>query len=131
MDKEKLEQLLYNEKFVKKLLSLETGEKVREELYKKGIKLRPEDMDDFAKAILYVIEQKGKIELNDNDLDTVSGGYFNSLTENQKQFEDSARIVINNINILINDSGKSFIPQNIPWIKQYSTDRPHKTSPTI
>lgn len=109
MNKEKLEELLANEKFVRKLISLETGEQVRGVLYKKGVKLRPEDMEDFAKAIIYVLEHRGNKKLDNCELENVSGG-TTELTASQKEFEDLAKIIINKFDEPLN-------LKNILWLK--------------
>lgn len=109
MNKEKLEELLANEKFVRKLISLETGEQVRGVLYKKGVKLRPEDMEDFAKAIIYVLEHQGNKKLDNCELENVSGG-TTELTENQKEFKSLAETIVNKFDEPLN-------LKNILWLK--------------
>jgi NTP pyrophosphatase (non-canonical NTP hydrolase) len=61
-----------NKAFVQRLLTLETGEEVREALREKGIVLSADELDKFAEVLIVALE-KGQ-EMTDNDLEEVVGG---------------------------------------------------------
>ena len=61
-----------NKAFVRKLLSLETGEEVRKALAEKGIVLSAEELDKFAEILVLALE-KGEA-MTDSDLEKVVGG---------------------------------------------------------
>lgn len=61
-----------NKAFVRKLLSLETGEEVRKALEEKNIVLTADELDKFAEILVLALE-KGQ-EMTDSDLENVVGG---------------------------------------------------------
>lgn len=61
-----------NKAFVRKLLSLETGEEVRKALAEKNIVLTADELDKFAEILVLALE-KGQ-EMTDSDLENVVGG---------------------------------------------------------
>ena len=61
-----------NKAFVRKLLSLETGEEVRKALKEKDIVLTADELDKFAEILILALE-KGQ-EMTDSDLERVVGG---------------------------------------------------------
>jgi hypothetical protein len=61
-----------NREFIKKLLSLETGEEVRAVLKENGVELTPQELEKFAEVLVLAIE-KGE-SLTDDDLQFAVGG---------------------------------------------------------
>ena len=61
-----------NKSFIRKLLSLETGEEVRKALAEKNIVLTANELDKFAEILVLALEN-GQ-EMTDDDLENVVGG---------------------------------------------------------
>lgn len=77
-----------NKTFVRKLLTLETGEQVREALKEKNIVLTADELDKFAEILVLALE-KGQ-EMTDSDLEKVVGGVL-SISSDLPLFADTAR----------------------------------------
>jgi hypothetical protein len=70
MNSETLRKVLSDDKFVDKLLNLETGEEVKRALLEKDIVLREEDLSEFSRILGNALEKR----MSDEDLSHVSGG---------------------------------------------------------
>lgn len=70
MNSETLRKVLSDDKFVDKLLNLETGEEVKRVLLEKDIVLREEDLSEFSRILGNALEKR----MSDEDLSHVSGG---------------------------------------------------------
>ena len=72
MDRIKFEDVFSDKEFVNKLLNLETGERVMRALAEKGIVLKSEEMDEFAKFLIAALERKN--EDKEKNIENVSAG---------------------------------------------------------
>lgn len=110
LEKYDLKKILLDGKFVNELLALDTGEKVRWALKKKGIILEKEDMDEFAKFLIRALEtsykhrtKRGHLSavhnkqcLEENQLSAASGGTKKTTYKLKEEFNPSIFIVNNN-----------------------------------
>lgn len=70
--KEKLVELLENEEFVSKILSMKTDEEVRNEFKSNGVELSDEELSNIKKTYGKIME--GLEKLDDDTLEELSGG---------------------------------------------------------
>ncbi len=76
MSEKEFMEAFSDEEFVYELLTLKTGEQVRNVLAKKGIVLTPEELDKFAEILVRALE---KSKLPEEDLKNCSGGVKNDI----------------------------------------------------
>lgn len=76
MNEKKMQELMNDEEFVKKLVTLDSGEKILEEFRAKGLEITAEELEKF--------EADGKKILEDGDLESISGGAFMDMLSEAK-----------------------------------------------
>ena len=74
MDKQKIESLLKNEEFMKKILPMQTPEEVQAEFKKEGVELSIEEIEALGSIINKYLEKGGK-PLSEDELENIAGGH--------------------------------------------------------
>ncbi len=87
MDMERFNNVFSDSEFVNKILSAETGERVKWLLKEKDLILEDKDLDYFAAALVKSIESKYKETLDSQDLENISGGADQKCVDNYKMLE--------------------------------------------
>lgn len=85
MNEKKFAEVFSDDEFVNKLLNLDTGEKVIKALAEKGIKLTPEDLDEFAKILVEALEKNSDLKIE--DLSKIHGGSTYNVEKIQKHLK--------------------------------------------
>ena len=73
-NKEKLQQLMQDEEFLKEIMVLETVEEVQQAFKEKGADISIEDLDRIRELITKIIESN--YELTEEELEKVCGGGY-------------------------------------------------------
>ncbi len=71
-NKEKLQQLMQDEKFLKEILDLETIEEVQHAFKEKGVNISTEDLKSVRELIIKFIDNN--YELSEEELEEICGG---------------------------------------------------------
>ena len=72
-NKEKLQQLMQDEKFLKEILNLETIEEVQDAFKKKDVDISTDDLEQIRELIIKSIDND--YELSEEELEEICGGF--------------------------------------------------------
>ena len=93
MSKERMNEVMKDEAFVKGLLELETPEEVQKAFAKKGVTVSVDEIMQLKAALVKVAEKGGDLSMA--EMDEVAGGSPVLLDERAKAFLESFSTIIN------------------------------------